>query len=65
MTEHSVYDGRRAKLVRRTEKGMASHAPARRSIASVQERWSRVLDEGEMDELERELRKLNDRLANT
>jgi DNA-binding MarR family transcriptional regulator len=54
-------DGR-AKVVRRTQKGTASHEPARRIIARVQEKWSRLLDPGEMDELMRLLRKLNDRL---
>lgn len=54
-------DGR-AKVVRRTQKGMASHEPARRIIARVQEKWGRLLDPGEMDELMRLLRKLNDRL---
>lgn len=55
-------DGR-AKVVRRTKKGTDSHEPARRVIASVQEKWSRLLDPGEMDELMRLLRKLNDRLT--
>ena len=54
-------DGR-AKVVRRTKKGVDSHEPARRIIARVQEKWSRLLDPGEMDELMRLLRKLNDRL---
>lgn len=54
-------DGR-AKVVRRTNKGVDSHEPARRIIANVQEKWSRLLDPGEMDELMRLLRKLNDRL---
>lgn len=53
---------RRAKVVRRTNKGVDSHEPARRIIARVQEKWSRLLDPGEMDELMRLLRKLNDRL---
>jgi DNA-binding MarR family transcriptional regulator len=55
-------DGR-AKVVRRTRKGVDSHEPARRVIARVQEKWSRLLDPGEMDELVRLLRKLNDRLT--
>jgi DNA-binding MarR family transcriptional regulator len=54
-------DGR-AKVVRRIKKGVDSHEPARRIIARVQEKWSRLLDVGEMDELMRLLRKLNDRL---
>ena len=54
-------DGR-AKIVRRTQKGMASHEPARRIITRVQQKWRRLLGPGEMDELERLLRKLNDRL---
>lgn len=52
----------RAKVVRRTDKGMASEVPARRNVARVQERWRRLLDDGEMEELMRLLRKLNDRL---
>lgn len=56
-------EDRRAKIVRRTEKGKATEAPARRNIARAQERWTRLLDEGEMDELVRLLRKLNDALA--
>lgn len=54
-------DGR-AKIVRRTKKALDSEAPARRNIARVQQRWSRLLDAGEMEELVRLLRKLNDRL---
>jgi DNA-binding MarR family transcriptional regulator len=54
-------DGR-AKVVRRTKKGVDSHEPARRIIARVHEKWRRLLGPGEMDELERLLRKLNDRL---
>ena len=53
----------RAKVVRRTKKGVNSHEPARRVITRVQDKWSRLLDPGEMDELVRLLRKLNDRLA--
>ena len=53
----------RAKVVRRTKKGVNSNEPARRVIARVQEKWSRLLDPGEMDELMRLLRKLNDRLT--
>ncbi len=55
-------DGR-AKIVRRTKRGMGSEAPARRNIARVQERWSRLLGAGEMAELVRLLRRLNDRLT--
>jgi DNA-binding MarR family transcriptional regulator len=55
-------DGR-AKVVRRTKKGIDSHEPARRIIARVQEKWSRLLGPGEMDVLLRLLRKLNDRLS--
>ena len=54
---------RRAKVVRRTAKALDAEAPARRNIARVQERWSGLLDPGDMDELVRLLRKLNDRLA--
>ena len=54
---------RRAKVVRRTPKGMASEGPARRNVATVQERWRRLLDDGEMEELVPLLRKLNDRLS--
>lgn len=54
-------DGR-AKIVRRTKKAMDSEAFARRNIARVQARWSRLLSTGEMGELVRLLRKLNDRL---
>ena len=54
-------DGR-AKIVRRTKKGMDSQGPARRNVARVQDRWSRLLSAGEMEELVRLLRKLNDRL---
>lgn len=55
-------DGR-AKVVRRTRKGIDSHEPARRVIARVQDKWSRLLEPGEMEELVRLLRKLNDRIA--
>ena len=51
---------RRAKIVRLTPRGMATEAPARASIQRLQEDWSRRLDPGEMDELVRLLRKLND-----
>lgn len=54
----------RAKLVRRTEKGFANEVPARRNVARITERWTRLLDEGEMEELVRLLRKLDDRLHN-
>ncbi len=55
-------DGR-AKIVRRTKKALDSEVPARRNVARVQERWSRLLSRGEMEELMRLLRKLNDRLT--
>jgi DNA-binding MarR family transcriptional regulator len=54
----------RAKLVRRTEKGLANEVPARRNVARITERWARLLDDGEMEELVRLLRKLDDRLHN-
>ncbi len=54
---------RRAKIVRRTKKGTDSGPAARRNIARVQQRWSGLLGAGEMEELVRLLRKLNDRLA--
>ncbi|HEV2476311.1 MAG TPA: MarR family transcriptional regulator, partial [Candidatus Dormibacteraeota bacterium] len=47
----------RAKLVRRTKKGLANEVPARRNVARITERWTRLLDEGEMEELVRLLRK--------
>lgn len=53
----------RAKIVRRSKKARDSEAPARRNIARVQWRWSRLLGAGEMEELVRLLRKLNDRLT--
>ena len=54
----------RAKLVRRTERGRTSETPARRNVTRVMERWTRLLGEGEMQELVRLLRKLDDRLSN-
>ena len=53
------HDGR-AKVVRLTKKGKATEAPARQNISRVQERWSQLLDKGEMEEFLRLLRKLND-----
>jgi DNA-binding MarR family transcriptional regulator len=54
-------DGR-AKIVRRSKKARDSEGHARRNVARVQERWRRMLDPGEFDELVRLLRRLNDRL---
>jgi DNA-binding MarR family transcriptional regulator len=51
---------RRAKVVRWTKKGKATEEPARRNIQRVQDKWSRLLSEGEMEELLRLLRKLSD-----
>lgn len=55
-------DGR-AKVVRLTKKGRATEGPARRNIQRVQEKWSRRLGQGEMDEFIRLLRKVNDAVA--
>lgn len=55
-------DGR-AKVVCLTAKGRATEEPARRNIKRVQEKWSRRLGQGEMDEFIRLLRKLNDTVA--
>jgi DNA-binding MarR family transcriptional regulator len=55
-------DGR-AKVVRLTKKGKATEAPARQNISRVQEHWSRLLAKGDLEELMRLLRKLNDVLA--
>lgn len=63
MWNGSLRPMRSSKVVRRTKKGVNSHEPARCVIARVQEKWSRLLDPGEMDELMRLLRKLNDRLV--
>jgi DNA-binding MarR family transcriptional regulator len=52
-------DGR-AKLVRLTKKGKATEEPARRNIQHIQDKWKRHLDDGEMQELLRLLRKLAD-----
>jgi len=54
---------RRAKIVSLTARGRATEAPARDSIQRLQEDWSRRLEPGEMDELVRLLRKLNDVLG--
>ena len=55
-------DGR-AKIVRRNKKGRESEGYARRNVMRVQDRWKRMLNPGEFDELVRLLRKLNDRLT--
>jgi len=55
-------DGR-AKLVRLTKKGKATEQPARRNIQRIQDKWKRQLDDGEMQELLRLLRKLADTAA--
>jgi hypothetical protein len=44
-------------------KGRATEEPARRNIRRVQEKGSRRLGPGEMEELVRLLRKLNDTIA--
>jgi DNA-binding MarR family transcriptional regulator len=55
----------RAKVVRLTKKGKATEAPARQNIRRVQEKWSRLLPKGEMEDFVRLLRKLNDVVSNT
>jgi DNA-binding MarR family transcriptional regulator len=61
-TASHPHDGR-AKVVRLTAKGRATEEPARRNIRRVQEKWSRRLGRGEMEEFMRLLRKLNDTIA--
>ena len=55
----------RAKVVRLTERGKATEGPARQNIQRVQEKWSRLLAKGEMEDFVRLLRKLNDVVSNT
>ena len=54
---------RRANIVHRIKKGIDSEPAARRNVVRVMERWGRMLGPGEMEELVRLLRKLNDRLT--
>ena len=61
-TASHPHDGR-AKVVRLTAKGRATEEPARRNIRRLQEKWSRRLGPGEMEEFMRLLRKLNDTIA--
>lgn len=61
-TASHPHDGR-AKVVRLTAKGRATEEPARRTIRRVQEKWSRRLGPGEMEQFMLLLRKLNDTIA--
>ena len=56
---------RRAKIVRLTARGAGSEQPARASLQRMQAELSQRLDQGELDELLRLLRKLNEVLEDS